>query len=75
MDIINSKWAPSQEENYGIITKIYELINANLHYLKAETDCPDEFIYKFVGAIQKEWHPSSCKSIARKSRKDFQNQN
>ena len=74
MHPINSNWTPSQEENFGIITKTYELINAKLRYLKAETDCPDEFIHKFIGAIQKEWHPSSCQSIARRSRKDFQNQ-
>tara|TARA_Y100000589_G_C26636595_1_gene420281 strand:+ start:124 stop:345 length:222 start_codon:yes stop_codon:yes gene_type:complete len=69
----NSNWTPSYEENSGIITKTYESINAKLHYLKAEIDCPDEFIHKFVGAIQKEWLPSSCQSIARRSRKDFQN--
>ena len=73
MHQINSSWTPSPEENNGIITKTYELINAKLHNLKAITDCPDEFIHKFVGAIQKEWHPSSCQSIARRSRKDFQN--
>ena len=70
---INSSWTPSHEENNGIITKTYELINTKLHYLKAKTDCPDEFIHKFIGAIQKEWHPSSCQSIARKSKKEFQN--
>ena len=69
---INSNWAPSHEESSGIITQTYELINAKLHYLKAETDCPDEFIHKFIGAIQKEWHPSSCQSIARRLRKDTQ---
>ena len=68
---VKSNWIPSHEENIGIITKTYELINAKLHFLKAETDCPDEFIYKFVGAIQKEWHSSSCQSIARSSKKDF----
>ena len=73
MHPISSSWTPSHEENNGIITETYELINAKLHYLKAKTDCPDEFIHKFVGAIQKEWHPSSCQSIARKSKKDFQN--
>ena len=73
MHPIHSSWTPSHEENNGIITETYELINAKLHYLKAKTDCPDEFIHKFVGAIQKEWHPSSCQSIARKSREDFQN--
>ena len=75
MDSINSNWTPSHEENNGIITKTYELINEKLHFLKANTNCPDEFIYKFVGAIQKEWHPSGCQSIARKSRKDFKTQN
>tara|TARA_B100000575_G_C22751480_1_gene448267 strand:- start:278 stop:508 length:231 start_codon:yes stop_codon:yes gene_type:complete len=75
MDPIDSNWTPSHEENNGIITKTYKLINATLHSLKAETNCPDEFIYKFVGAIQKEWHSSSCHSIARTSRKDFLNQN
>ena len=70
---IKSSWTPSQEENNGIITKTYEFINAKLHYLKAQTDCPDEFIHKFIGAIQKEWHPSSCQSIARTSKKDFKN--
>jgi len=74
MDLINFNWTPSDEQNNGIITETYELINAKLHYLKAQTDCPDEFIYKFVGAIQKQWHPSSCQSIAKRSRKDFQNQ-
>jgi len=73
MSPISSSWSPSHEENNGIITKTYELINTKLHYLKAKTGCPDEFIHKFVGAIQKEWHPSSCQSIARKSKKDFQN--
>ena len=73
MNTINSNWTPSHEENNGIITKTYEFINAKLLYLKAETDCPDEFIHKFVGEIQKEWNPSSCQSIARGSNKDFQN--
>tara|TARA_B100000963_G_scaffold239999_1_gene209927 strand:+ start:411 stop:632 length:222 start_codon:yes stop_codon:yes gene_type:complete len=73
MHQINSNWTPSNEENSGIITKTYELIYAKLNHLKAETDCPDEFIYKFIGAIQKEWHPSSCQSIARRSRKNSQN--
>ena len=69
MDSINLNWTPSQEENNGIITKTYELIIEKLHYLRKETNCPDEFIYKFVGEIQKEWHPSSCQSIARLSKK------
>ena len=73
MHPISSSWTPSHEENNGIITETYELINAKLHYLKTKTDCPDEFIYKFVEAIQKEWHPSSCQSIARTSKNEFPN--
>ena len=73
MEPINSNWTPSQSENIGIITKTYELINSKLHILKDKTGCPDEFIYKFVGAIQAEWHPSSCQSIARVAKKDFKN--
>ena len=69
----SSSWTPSHEDNNGIITETYELINAKLHYLKSKTDCPDEFIHKFVGAIQKEWHPSSCQSIARTLKNDYQN--
>lgn len=73
MDLINSNWTPSHGENNGVIKKTYELINEKLHYLKTETNCPDEYIYRFIGAIQKEWHPSSCQSIARKSKNDFKN--
>ena len=71
MDPLNLNWTPSHAENIGIITKTYDLINKQLNCLKEETNCPDEFIYKFVGAIQKEWHSSSCQSIARSSKKDF----
>ena len=73
MHPISSSWTPSHEENNGIITETYELIDTKLHYLKAKTNCPDEFIYKFIGAIQKEWHPSSCQSIARTSKNEFPN--
>ena len=65
MDSLSSTWTPSDEENKKIITNVYELINEKLLYLKDQTDCPDEFIYKFLAGIQKEWHPSSCQSIAR----------
>ena len=71
MDPIISNWTPSKEENNGIITKTYESINKELEHLKDDLGCPDEFIYRFLGAIQKEWHPSNCKSIARSSKKDY----
>ena len=62
----NKKWAPSHEENLGVITSVYNSINGNLSELQKETGCPDSFIYDFIGKIQNEWHPESCQSIVRK---------
>ena len=61
----NKEWAPSQEENLGAITSVYEFIKEELSVLQKETGCPDSFIYNFIGRIQKEWHPESCYSIVR----------
>ena len=66
----NKKWAPSQEENLRVITRIYESIKEELSKLQEETGCPDSFIYDFIGNIQNEWHPESCHSFVRnKNRK------
>ena len=43
----NKKWAPSQEESIGVITRIYESIKKELSELQKETGCPDSFIYDF----------------------------
>ena len=59
----NKKWAPSQEENLGLITSVYEFIKEELLELQKETGCPDSFIYYFIGKIQNEWHPESCHTI------------
>ena len=59
----NKKWAPSQEENFGVITSVYEFIKEELSELQKITGCPDSFIYDFIGKIQNEWHPESCHSI------------
>ena len=61
----NKKWAPSQEENLGIISSVYEFIKEELTELQKETECPDSFIYDFIGKIQNEWHPESCHSLVR----------
>ena len=61
----NKKWAPSQEENLGAITHVYESIKEELSELQKETGCPDSFIYDFIDEIQKEWNPGSCHSIVR----------
>ena len=68
----NNKWTPSQEENLGVITSVYELIREELSELQKETGCPDSFIYDFIGKIQNEWHPESCHSIARNKKRKNQ---
>ena len=65
----NKKWAPSKEENLGIITSVYESIKEALSKLQKETECPDSFIYDFIGKIQNEWHPESCQSIVRNKKR------
>ena len=66
----NKKWAPSQEENLGVITSVYEFIKEELSELQNKTGCPDSFIYDFIGKIQNEWHPESCHSIVRIKKKE-----
>ena len=68
----NQKWTPSQDENLGVITSVYELIKEELSELQKETGCPDSFIYDFIGKIQHEWHPESCHSIVRNKKKGNQ---
>ena len=65
----NKKWAPSQEENLGVITSVYESIKRELSKLQKETKCPDSFIYEFIENIKNEWHPESCISIVRKKKR------
>ena len=36
----NKKWAPSQEENLGIITSVYEFIKEELSELQKKLDVP-----------------------------------
>ena len=61
----SKKWAPSQEENLGVITSVYEFIKEELSELQKETGCPDLFIYDFIGNIQNEWHLKSCHSVVK----------
>ena len=65
----NKKWVPSQEENLGIITSVYESIKLELSELQKVTKCPDSFIYDFIGNIQNEWHKESCHSIVRSNKR------
>ena len=66
----NKKWAPSQEENLGVITNVYESIKEELSKLQKVTGCPDSFIYDFIENIQNEWHSESCHSIVRNKKRN-----
>ena len=62
-------WEPTHEQNIGIISSVYEFIKEELTELQELTDCPDSFIYDFIGRIQKEWHQESCHSLNRNRKK------
>ena len=64
-DFKNSNWVPSEEDNLGAISNCYYSISKELENLKDKVNCPDNFIYDFLGAIQKEWAPESCKIKAK----------
>jgi len=57
----NSNWVPSEEDNLGAISDSYYAITKELENLQDKVNCPDNFICDFLGAIQKEWKPESCK--------------
>tara|TARA_Y100000589_G_C26916519_1_gene532569 strand:+ start:305 stop:538 length:234 start_codon:yes stop_codon:yes gene_type:complete len=60
-----SNWSPSEDENLGPISESYISITKELENLQDKLNCPDNFIYKFLGSIQKEWDPESCKIKAK----------
>ena len=64
-------WEPTNEQNIGIITSVYEFIKEELSELQEVTKCPDTFIYDFIGRIQNEWHSESCHSLARNNKTDI----
>ena len=51
---------PTNEQNDGVISSVYQFIKEELTELQEVTECPDTFIYDFIGRIQNEWHPESC---------------
>ena len=65
IDNKKSNWNPSEEQNLGEISESYYFISKELENLQKKLNCPDIFIYNFLGAIQKEWNPSSCKMKAK----------
>ena len=67
----DKKWEPTYEQNIGIISRVYEIIKEEISELQEKTECPDSFIYDFLGRIQNEWHPESCHSLARNHKKNI----
>ena len=63
-------WEPTNEQNIGIISSVYEFIKGELSELQEKTECPDSFIYDFMGRIQNEWYPESCHSLVRNHKKN-----
>ncbi len=61
----NSNWVPTEEDNLGAISESYSSITKELENLQDKTNCPDDFIFDFLSAIQKEWRPESCKIKAK----------
>lgn len=47
-------WEPTNEQKIGIISSVYEFIKEELSELQEVTECPDIFIYDFIGRIQHE---------------------
>ena len=66
----NKNWTPTKEDNLGIITRVYESLKEELYELQEATECPDSFIYDFIGRIQNEWHPKSCHSLVRNKKRN-----
>ena len=50
-------WKPTNEQNNGIISSVYEFIKEELLEMQEVTECPDTFIYDFLGRIQHKWNP------------------
>ena len=70
-DLQQYNWLPNEEDNLGPISDSYRSITKELENLQDKLNCPDNFIYDFLGAIQKEWNTESCKIKA----KHFKNKN
>ena len=64
-------WEPTYEQNIGIISRVYEFIKEEVSEMQEKIECPDTFIYDFLGRIQHEWHPESCHSLARNHKKNI----
>ena len=64
------EWKPTEDQNTGPISRVSEFFIDELKELQEELDCPDEFIYDFLGALRNSWSSDSCHTKARKHKKE-----
>ena len=64
-------WEFSYEQYIGKISCVYEFIKQEINELQEKTECPDTFIYDFLGRIQNEWHPESCHLLAKNHKRTY----
>ena len=68
-----NKWAPSEAQQSGSISRSFDFFVDELTELQEELDCPDEFIYNFLEIIRNRWSSDSCHSKVRQHKKDNPN--
>ena len=67
---MSEQWKPTEEQNTGPISRVSEFFIDELNELQEELNCPDDFIYDFIGAIRNRWSPDSCHSQARNFKRE-----
>ncbi len=63
---MTKQWKPTEEQNIGPISRVSEFFIDELNELQDDLNCPDEFIYDFLGILRNRWAPDSCHSQVRK---------
>ena len=67
---MTEKWQPTQDQQTGPISRVFDFFTEELIELQEELDCPDEFIYDFLEVIRNRWSPDSCHAKARQNKRD-----
>ena len=62
-------WQPTNFQRDRMISSTKKYITQKIVDLQRELKCPNEFIFKFLKDIQKDWDPNSCKLKAEELQK------
>ena len=68
--LLTKKWQPTQNQQTGPISRVFDFFTEELNELQEELDCPDEFIYDFLEVIRNRWSSDSCHAKARQNKRD-----